>query len=96
MFIEVKNLKKAYKNGKVQSEILKGVSFDVKAGEILTILGPSGSGKSTLLNLMGGLDTADSGSIKIDGTDIVGMSEKDIPTDHTTPDPISFTILCLI
>lgn len=44
MFIEVKNLKKAYKNGKVQSEILKGVSFDVKAGEILTILGPSGSG----------------------------------------------------
>ena len=78
MFIEVKNLKKAYKNGKVQSEILKGVSFDVKAGEILTILGPSGSGKSTLLNLMGGLDTADSGSIKIDGTDIVGMSEKDL------------------
>ena len=75
MFIEVKNLKKAYKNGKVQSEILKGVSFDVKAGEILTILGP---GKSTLLNLMGGLDTADSGSIKIDGTDIVGMSEKDL------------------
>ena len=47
MFIEVKNLKKAYKNGKVQSEILKGVSFDVKAGEILTILGPSGSGKRT-------------------------------------------------
>ena len=78
MFIEVKNPKKAYKNGKVQSEILKGVSFDVKAGEILTILGPSGSGKSTLLNLMGGLDTADSGSIKIDGTDIVGMSEKDL------------------
>lgn len=60
----------------MSAEILKGVSFEVKVGEILTVLGPSGSGKSTLLNLIGGLDTADSGSIQIDGTDIVGLSEK--------------------
>lgn len=76
MFIKVNDLKKSYGNGRMSAEILKGVSFEVKVGEILTVLGPSGSGKSTLLNLIGGLDTADSGSIQIDGTDIVGLSEK--------------------
>ena len=76
MFIKVNDLKKRYGNGRMSAEILKGVSFEVKVGEILTVLGPSGSGKSTLLNLIGGLDTADSGSIQIDGTDIVGLSEK--------------------
>ena len=82
----------------MSAEILKGVSFEVKVGEILTVLGPSGSGKSTLLNLIGGLDTADSGSIQIDGTDIVGLSEKKLSAfrRNTFGLYISFTIWCRI
>ena len=77
MFIEVKNLKKAYKNGKVQSEILKGVSFDVKAGEILTILGPSGSGKSTLIKVLTGVEEFETGEIIMDGKSIINTSPQE-------------------
>ena len=82
----------------MSAEILKGVSFEVKVGEILTVLGPSGSGKSTLLNLIGGLDTADSGSIQIDGTDIVDFPKRSCPhSEETLSDLyISFTIWCRI
>ena len=74
MSIKVKNLRKKYGKGEATAEVLKGIDFEVKDGEILTVLGPSGSGKSTLLNLLGGLDQADGGSIEIDGTDLTGLS----------------------
>jgi len=75
MIIEVKNLKKTYE-GKVPTHALKGVSFDVKKGEFVAIIGRSGSGKSTLLHQLGLLDTPTSGEIIMDGTSLVSFSEK--------------------
>ena len=65
MILSVKNIKKSYDDGGVKLEVLKGISFGVKKGSILTIKGPSGSGKSTLLSLLGTLDNPDSGDILI-------------------------------
>jgi putative ABC transport system ATP-binding protein len=73
--LEVQGLRKSYHMGKVVVPALRGVSFEVKDGEFLTIFGPSGSGKSTLLHLMGGLDRPDEGRILIDGVDILELSD---------------------
>jgi len=56
--------------------VLKGINFDVKEGELVSIMGSSGSGKSTLLNIMGMLDEADSGSYILDGVEIKNLNEK--------------------
>ena len=73
MFVEVSNIKKSYGEGGSYVQVLKGVSVEVEKGELCVIQGTSGSGKSTLLNCIGGLDEVDSGSIKIDGNEIVGL-----------------------
>ncbi|HDQ26628.1 MAG TPA: ATP-binding cassette domain-containing protein [bacterium] len=65
--IEIKNLSKTYKTGKVAFKALDRVSLSVKRGEFLAIMGPSGSGKSTLMHLMGFLDSPDSGSYLLEG-----------------------------
>jgi len=57
---------------------LNNVDLSVESGEFVAVMGPSGCGKSTLLNLLGGLDTPTSGSIKIDGRDVAGMSDNEI------------------
>lgn len=67
--IEVKDLKKSYEDGKIKA--LNGIDLNIKKGEFVSIIGPSGSGKSTLLNMLGALDTPDSGSIVIDGEDLI-------------------------
>lgn len=67
--IEIKDLKKSYDNGKIKA--LNGMNLEVKKGEFISIMGPSGSGKSTLLNMIGALDRADQGSIKVAGIDLV-------------------------
>lgn len=74
MLIEVNNVVKSYSTGDIKTNVLDGLSVSVGKGEICAVLGPSGSGKSTLLNVIGGLDTVDSGTITIDGKNIVGMS----------------------
>ena len=76
MFLRVKNLKKSYGEGSNRLEVLKGIDFSVEKGNICVLLGPSGCGKSALLNIIGGIDTADSGSIIIDGDRTEDMKEK--------------------
>lgn len=76
MFIEVKDIKKSYGVGENVFQVLKGVSFSLEKGEMVVLLGPSGSGKSTLLNIIGGIDTLDSGSVNINGNSIEKLSEK--------------------
>ncbi len=73
MYLEVKGLKKSYGEGGSYIQVLKGIDLSVEKGLMCVIQGTSGSGKSTMLNCIGGLDTADSGSIKISGKEIVGL-----------------------
>ena len=76
MFLEINNLKKSYGSDSNRMEVLKGISFSIERGEICVLLGPSGSGKSTLLNVIGGIDSADSGYVAIEGEKMVDMKEK--------------------
>ena len=76
MFIEIKGAKKQYGTGEAAVYALDGVDFSLEKGKICVILGPSGSGKSTLLNMIGGLDSLDSGEIAVDGQRITGLSKK--------------------
>ena len=70
MYLEVSGVKKSYGEGGSYVQVLKGINTGVEKGQMCVIQGTSGSGKSTLLNCIGGLDTMDSGSIKVDGTEI--------------------------
>lgn len=79
-FISVKNLVKTYKVGTKNFNALDGISFDIKKGEFVCILGPSGAGKSTLLNLLGGMDTATSGSIVVDNENIEKYDKNELTT----------------
>ena len=78
MYLEVSDVKKSYGEGGSYIQVLKGVSLQVKQGNMCVIQGTSGSGKSTLLNCIGGLDTIESGSIKVDGTEIAGMKADEL------------------
>lgn len=74
--LEVKDLCKTYGSGEAEVHALNHVSFSVRKGEFIAIIGESGSGKSTLLNVIGGLDSANSGKVWVDGQDIFSMPEK--------------------
>lgn len=76
--IEVKNLTKIYKTGDVEFKALKGVSFTIKEGEFVAIMGPSGSGKSTLMHLLGCLDTPTSGTYILDKKDVSTLSDDEL------------------
>ena len=78
MYLEIDNITKAYGTGDNRQEVLRGISCGMEKGEICVLLGPSGSGKSTLLNIIGGIDTADSGSVIIDGDKIGNYGEKEL------------------
>lgn len=73
MFVEVDNITKSYGEGSGHVEVLRGISTELEEGQTCLILGPSGSGKSTLLNVIGGLETVDSGLVRIDGQEICGL-----------------------
>ena len=75
--ISVADAVKTYE-GKRRVTALDGVSFNIDAGEMVAVMGPSGSGKSTLLHLLGGLDQASSGSVRLDGTELTGLGDDEL------------------
>ena len=76
MFLEIRGIKKSFGSGDSKVDVLKGLDLDIEKGEFCVLLGPSGSGKSTLLNIIGGIDSADEGSISIEGERLADMNEK--------------------
>lgn len=74
--IEVKDVRKIYKNGKIEVEALKGANFSVYPGEFVSIMGSSGCGKSTMMNILGCLDTLSFGQYILDGEDVSKISGK--------------------
>lgn len=76
MFLEISKIKKGFGEGESRTEVLKGIDVGIEKGEICVLLGPSGPGKSTLLNIIGGIDSADSGYISINGEKTADMNEK--------------------
>lgn len=73
--IKAEDLTKVYQIGKVEVQALRGISFEVEAGEFVSIVGPSGSGKSTLFYILGGLTRATSGRVMIGGTDFAQLND---------------------
>ena len=76
MFLEIRDIKKSFGTGDSKVDVLKGLDLDIEKGEFCVLLGPSGSGKSTLLNIIGGIESADGGSISIEGEKLADMKEK--------------------
>src|SRR5260370_22955463 len=82
--MDVQNITKNLPLGHERIEILKGISFQIRSGEFVAIVGPSGSGKSTLLGIIAGLDNPTTGHVLIDGVDITRMSEGKLATVRNT------------
>ena len=78
MYLSVTDVKKSYGKDQSYIQVLKGVTTGVERGQMCVIQGTSGSGKSTLLNCIGGLDTMDSGSVKVDGREIFGLKPAEL------------------
>ncbi|TSC78968.1 MAG: Uncharacterized protein G01um101433_28 [Parcubacteria group bacterium Gr01-1014_33] len=76
--IECANIIKTYKNGDVETHVLREVSFTIKTGEFVAIMGPSGSGKSTLMHILGCLDTPTRGTYLLDGQDVSQLSDDEL------------------
>ena len=77
-YLEIRDICKSFGTGENRARVLDHVSCGVAKGDVCVLLGPSGSGKSTLLNIIGGIETADSGRISIDGSAITGGGEKQL------------------
>lgn len=84
MFLEIRNIKKSFGTGDSKVDVLKGLDLDIEKGEFCVLLGPSGSGKSTLLNIIGGIESADGGSISIEGEKLADMKEKKLSVQTET------------
>ncbi len=77
---ECTDVTKTYRQGQTDVVALRGVSLSFAKGEFVAIAGPSGSGKTTMLNIIGGLDSADSGSVEVDGQALAGMTQSELAT----------------
>lgn len=78
--LQVDNVTKDLKLGELTINILRGITLNVKRGEMLGIIGPSGSGKSTLLGIIGGLDSPTTGKVYLDGQDVTNLNERKLTT----------------
>jgi putative ABC transport system ATP-binding protein len=78
VLIEFEEIKKTYITGPVEYEALKGVSFKIRKGEMVAIMGPSGSGKSTMMNIIGALDVPSSGAYRLRGKNITNYNEDEL------------------
>ena len=77
-FVELKDVKKIYQVGEVEIPAVNGIDFAIEKGEFVVIVGPSGAGKTTVLNILGGMDRPTSGEIRVDGTDIAKLNNKQL------------------
>ena len=77
-FVEFRDVCKIYQMGEVEVAAVSGMSFDIEQGEFVVVVGPSGAGKTTVLNMLGGMDSATSGTIMLDGREISGLSEHEL------------------
>lgn len=84
-FLSLSNVKKEYHAGAITIPAVENVSFDLNEGEFVVILGASGAGKTTLLNLLGGMDTATSGEIKLEEKNIAAFNKREL-TDYRRHD----------
>ena len=76
--LELEKIRKGFRLGPVEVEVLKGIDLRVEAGDLLSIMGPSGSGKSTLMNILGLLGRAGSGTYRLGGRDVSGMNDREL------------------
>lgn len=77
-FVSLENVKKIYQMGEVKIQAAAGIDFQIERGEFAVVVGPSGAGKTTVLNILGGMDTATSGSVMVDGRDIARYTQKQL------------------
>lgn len=77
-FVTLKDVRKIYKMGELEIRAVDGIDFEIEKGEFVVIVGPSGAGKTTVLNILGGMDTATSGLVQIDGTDITRFKARQL------------------
>lgn len=77
-FVELSDVHKTYQMGDVAVHAVDGMTFSIERGELVVIVGPSGSGKTTVLNMLGGMDSASSGTIRLDGSLVSSMSEREL------------------
>ena len=76
--IKLENVRKTYHMGEIEVHAVDGISFSIKEGEFVVVVGPSGAGKTTVLNILGGMDSATSGQVIVDGIDIAGYTGRQL------------------
>ena len=77
-FVEMRDVRKIYRMGEIEIAAADGIDFQIKKGEFAVVVGPSGAGKTTVLNILGGMDTASSGRVIVDGKDIAQYSPRQL------------------